>query len=59
MVTVLFNGVLVQNATTIIGTTEYIGLPQFGAHGDGPIRLQSHGDRSEPISYRNIWIRKL
>ena len=59
VVTVLFNGVLVQNATTIIGTTEYIGLPQFGPHGDGPIRLQSHGDPSEPISYRNIWIRKL
>ncbi|MBR4778775.1 MAG: DUF1080 domain-containing protein, partial [Bacteroidaceae bacterium] len=59
VVTVLFNGVLVQNNTTIIGTTEYIGLPQFGPHGDGPIRLQSHGDPSEPISYRNIWIRKL
>lgn len=24
----------------------------------GPIRLQSHGDPSEPISFRNIWIRK-
>ena len=59
VVTVIFNGVVVQNNTTIIGTTEYIGLPQFGSHGDGPIRLQSHGDPSEPISYRNIWIRKL
>lgn len=59
IVTVLFNGVLVQNNTVILGTTEYIGVPTFGPHGDGPIRLQSHGDASEPISYRNIWIRKL
>ena len=49
----------VQNNTVILGTTEYIGVPTFGPHGDGPIRLQSHGDASEPISYRNIWIRKL
>ena len=58
-VTVIQNGVLVQNNTTIIGTTEYIGFPQVRAHGAGPILLQSHGDPSEPISFRNIWIRKL
>lgn len=58
-VTVILNGVLVQNHTEIWGTTEYIGLPQVKAHGDGPIRLQSHGDKSEPISFRNIWIRPL
>lgn len=59
VVTVLFNGVLVQNNTVIVGTTEYIGFPKIIAHGDGPIRLQSHGDKSEPISFRNIWIRRL
>ena len=58
-VTVIFNGVVVQNNTTIIGTTEYIGFPKVAPHGDGPIRLQSHGDPSEPISFRNIWIREL
>lgn len=58
-VTVIQNGVLVQNNTTIIGTTEYIGFPKVRAHGAGPILLQSHGDPSEPISFRNIWIRKL
>ena len=58
-VTVIFNGVLVQNNTIIIGTTEYIGFPQVAPHGKGPIRLQSHGDPSEPISFRNIWIREL
>ena len=58
-ITILFNGVLVQNHTMILGTTEYVGLPTFAPHGDGPIVLQSHGDPSEPISFRNIWIRKL
>lgn len=58
-VTVIFNGVVVQNHQMILGTTEYIGWPKFQAHGDGPIILQSHGDPSEPISFRNIWIRKL
>ena len=58
-VTVLHNGVLVQNNTEILGTTEYIGFPKVKKHGDGPILLQSHGDPSPGISYRNIWIRKL
>ena len=45
--------------TTILGTTEYIGFPKVVKHGAGPIRLQSHGDPSEPISFRNIWIREM
>ncbi|MHB1179143.1 MAG: 3-keto-disaccharide hydrolase [Daejeonella sp.] len=59
LVTILHNGVLVQNNTLILGTTTYIGLPQVIPHGKGPIRLQAHGDKSEPISFRNIWIREL
>ena len=58
-VTVIHNGVVVQNNTTIIGTTEYIGFPKVIPHGKGPIRLQAHGDPSLPISFRNIWIREL
>jgi len=58
-VTIFHNGILVQNNTIIIGTTEYIGFPRIIPHGNGPIRLQSHGDPSEPISFRNIWIREL
>ena len=58
-VTVIQNGVVLQNNTTILGTTEYIGFPKVVAHGAGPIRLQSHGDPSAPISFRNIWIREL
>lgn len=58
-VTVIQNGVVLQNHTTILGTTEYIGFPKVKPHGTGPIKLQSHGDPSEPISFRNIWIREL
>jgi predicted NBD/HSP70 family sugar kinase len=59
VVTVIHNGIVVQNGTIIRGTTEYIGHPKVEPHGAGPISLQSHGDPSEPISFRNIWIRKL
>lgn len=58
-VTVIQNGIVLQNHTEIWGTTEYIGWPKTIAHGDGPIRLQMHGDPSEPISFRNIWIREM
>ena len=58
-VTVILNGVVVQNNTELLGTTEYIGFPKVAKHGDGPIILQSHGDPSKPISFRNMWIRKM
>ena len=58
-VTVIQNGIVLLNHFTILGTTEYIGVPRVVPHGDGPIRLQMHGDPSEPISFRNIWIREL
>lgn len=54
--TVFHNGVLVQNHVELKGTTEYIGLPKNIAHGEDKIKLQDH---SNPVSYRNIWIRKL
>ncbi|MEN6322291.1 MAG: DUF1080 domain-containing protein [Proteiniphilum sp.] len=59
IVTILHNGVVIQNNTVISGTTPFVGLPQVVPHGKGPIRLQAHGDKSEPISFRNIWIREL
>ncbi len=57
--TVLHNGVLVQNNTSLTGDTPYIGQPSYKKHGPEPIKLQAHGDKSEPISYRNIWVREL
>jgi len=54
--TVIQNGIVVQNNIEIKGTTPYIGLPQNPSHGKGPLRLQDH---SNPVSYRNIWIREL
>ena len=58
-VTVIQNGIVLLNHFTILGTTEYIGVPRVVPHGDGPIRLQMHGDPSEPISFRNIWLREM
>jgi hypothetical protein len=58
-VTVIHNGILVQNNTEIKGVTMYIGAPWYKKHGASPIKLQAHGDKSEPISFRNIWLREL
>ncbi|MEH6558121.1 MAG: DUF1080 domain-containing protein [Oceanicoccus sp.] len=55
-ITVLHNGVLIQNHTEISGTTEYIGLPTNKAHGKDSIELQDHFN---PVRYRNIWVRPL
>jgi len=57
-ITVLHNGVLVQDHFEIEGTTEYIGWPKNIAHGKAPIQLQDHKDNSR-VSYRNIWVREL
>lgn len=57
-ITLLQNGILVQDHFEIKGTTEYIGWPKNTPHGIGPIMLQDHGDNSR-VSYRNIWLRKL
>jgi hypothetical protein len=58
-VTVFFNGVLVQNHFQLKGETRFIGQPFYKEYDTAPIKLQAHGDHSEPISFRNIWVRKL
>jgi hypothetical protein len=57
-VTVLQNGVLIQNNFSLRGPTEYIGIPEYfiKVHGPGSLVLQDHGN---PVAYRNIWIREL
>ncbi len=57
--TVMFNNVVVQDHAILKGATQYIGQPSYKPHGPAQIKLQDHGDPSAPISFRNIWIRKL
>jgi Domain of Unknown Function (DUF1080) len=57
--TVFFNGVLVEDHFELKGQTLYIGKPFYTAYDKAPIKLQAHGDKSEPISFRNIWVREL
>jgi hypothetical protein len=56
-VTVIHNGILVQNHVEVKGSTVYEGQPEYQAHNEKmPLQLQEH---SNPVSYRNIWIREL
>ncbi len=57
--TVFLNGVLVENHFQLKGQTLYIGQPFYKAYDRAPIKLQAHGDKSEPLSFRNIWVREL
>jgi len=55
-ITVVFNGVVVQNHKDFIGTTIWRRLGTYTAHpSEQPLSLQDH---SQPVRYRNIWIRK-
>ena len=56
-VTVLHNGVLVQDHTQILGPTRHHARTAYQAHDDAlPIQIQDHGDK---LRLRNIWIREL
>ena len=56
-VTVLHNGVLVQNHVELLGGTFWSEPPSYKKHPDkAPIQLQNHGD---PVQFRNIWIREV
>ena len=56
-VTVLHNGVLVQNHVEIEGPVRFIGETSYEAHPlRQPLQIQDH---SNPVSFRNIWVREL
>ncbi len=56
-ITVFHNGVLVQNNVEVYGNTFNDRPALYIAHGpQEPLRLQDH---SNPVRYRNIWIRRL
>jgi len=57
--TVFENGVLVEDHFQLKGETLYVGQPFYKAYNSAPIKLQAHGDKSEPISFRNIWVREV
>jgi hypothetical protein len=57
-ITVLQNGVLIQNHTEILGSTSWDHPSAYEATlpEKAPLQLQNHGN---PVRYRNIWIREL
>lgn len=56
-VTVLHNGVVVQNHTEIQGTTFFDKANTYSKHAERlPLVLMYHGD---PVRFRNIWIREI
>jgi hypothetical protein len=56
-VTVIYNNVLVQDNVELTGPTAHQRRPPYQAHApELPISLQDH---SNPVRYRNIWVRKL
>jgi hypothetical protein len=56
-ITVLHNGVLVQDNVEIWGPTSWLRYHPYESHPDKlPLSLQDHGN---PVRYRNIWVREL
>lgn len=56
-ITVLHNGVLIQDHAEVFGTTTHENIfPSYTKHGKGPIILQDHGN---PVRFRNVWLREL
>jgi hypothetical protein len=56
-VTMLHNGVLVHNHTSLLGPMAFRAQPEYKPHGPkGPILLQDHGN---PVRFRNIWVREI
>jgi prepilin-type processing-associated H-X9-DG protein len=55
--TVLMNGILVQDDVALSGPTAHQQRPPYVRHADAlPIQLQDHGN---PVRFRNVWARRL
>ncbi|MEO7963347.1 MAG: family 16 glycoside hydrolase, partial [Gemmatimonadaceae bacterium] len=56
-VTVVHNGVLVQDHVDLWGETNWLQYTAYSKHADAlPLVLQDHAN---PVKYRNIWLREL
>ena len=56
-ITVVHNGILVQNNEEILGPTHWLRWRTYEQHeSQAPIKLQDHG---HPVRFRNIWLLKL
>lgn len=56
-ITILHNGILVQDNVELWGPTNWLQHSPYQAHPDKlPISLQDHGN---PVRFRNIWLREL
>lgn len=56
-ITVLHNGVLVQNSYPLRGSTKWHEPPAYEQHGEKEsISLQFHGN---PVKFRNMWVREI
>jgi 3-keto-disaccharide hydrolase len=57
LMTVLHNGVLVQDNVELTGPTDHMRRPPYQAHQEKlPLMLQDH---DQPVRFRNVWIREL
>lgn len=58
--TVIHNGVLVQDDTALIGATVHAKVAHYEPHAaELPLALQDHGNPESHVSFRNIWVRRL
>lgn len=56
-VTVLHNGILIQDNVTLSGPTAHYARPPYASHPDRlPIKLQDH---AHMVRFRNIWLRTI
>ena len=55
--TILHNGILIQDDVALTGPTAHKQRPPYTQHADRlPLILQDHGN---PVRFRNIWMREL
>ncbi len=55
--TVVHNGILIQNNEELEGLTAWLKTVPYEAHAAaGPIQLQDHG---APVRFRNVWLREI